>query len=76
MGVCIVAVQLFPMQLCGTPCRYAEEGMRRTVEGVLLVHQHNTIHALLLQPNPSFFRLPGGKLKPGEDGTAPCIIVL
>lgn len=51
-------------------CRYAEEGMRRTAEGILLVHQHNTIHALLLQPNPSFFRLPGGKLKPGEDGMA------
>lgn len=49
-------------------CRYAAEGMRRSVEGIVLVHKHNTLHVLLMQPNPSFFKLPGGKLKPGEDG--------
>jgi Nucleotide hydrolase len=48
--------------------RYAEEGMRRTVEGVVLVHKHRTVHVLLLQPNPAYFKLPGGRLKPGEDG--------
>ena len=42
--------------------------MRRSVEGIVLVHKHNTLHVLLMQPNPSFFKLPGGKLKPGEDG--------
>lgn len=44
--------------------------MRRSVEGIVLVHKHNTLHVLLMQPNPSFFKLPGGKLKPGEDGAA------
>lgn len=29
--------------------KYEKEGMRRTVEGVLLVHQHNHPHVLLLQ---------------------------
>jgi cleavage and polyadenylation specificity factor subunit 5 len=42
--------------------------MRRTVEGVVLVHVHRTLHVLLLQPNPQYFKLPGGRLKPGEDG--------
>jgi cleavage and polyadenylation specificity factor subunit 5 len=56
--------------------KYAEEGMRRTVEGVLLVHLHNHPHVLLLQIGDSFFKLytnqhinvcrPGGRLKPGE----------
>lgn len=49
-------------------CRYNEQGMRRTVEGVILVHKHRTIHVLLLQPTPNFYKLPGGRLKPGEDG--------
>ena len=34
-------------------------GMRRTVEGVLLVHEHNLPHVLLLQLGTSFFKLPG-----------------
>ena len=42
--------------------------MRRTVEGVVLVHKHRTVHVLLLQPSPNFYKLPGGRLKPGEDG--------
>eukprot|EP01094_Clydonella_sp_ATCC50884_P025857 TRINITY_DN6940_c0_g1_i1.p1 TRINITY_DN6940_c0_g1~~TRINITY_DN6940_c0_g1_i1.p1 ORF type:complete len:200 (+),score=50.47 TRINITY_DN6940_c0_g1_i1:168-767(+) len=45
---------------------YHKEGMRCTVEGVLLVHQHNHPHILLLQVGNSFFKLPGGKLRPGE----------
>lgn len=47
--------------------RYAEEGMRRTVDGVVLVHARRALHVLLLQAGPSFFRLPGGRLKAGED---------
>ncbi|KAL0280463.1 UNVERIFIED_CONTAM: hypothetical protein PYX00_001741 [Menopon gallinae] len=42
-------------------------GMRRSVEGVLLVHDHGLPHVLLLQLGTTFFKLPGGELKPGED---------
>ena len=38
---------------------YASIGMRKTVEGVLLVHEHNLPHVLLLQLGTSFFKLPG-----------------
>ena len=46
---------------------YEKFGMRRTVEGVLLVHEHNLPHVLLLQIGTTFFKLPGGELQPGED---------
>lgn len=46
---------------------YSTYGMRRTVEGVLLVHEHNLPHVLLLQLGTSFFKLPGCEVKPGED---------
>jgi cleavage and polyadenylation specificity factor subunit 5 len=46
---------------------YHEQGMRRVVEGVLLVHQHGYPHILLLQIGHSFFKLPGGRLRYGED---------
>ena len=42
-------------------------GMRRSVEGVLLVHEHKLPHVLLLQLGTTFFKLPGGELQPGED---------
>lgn len=42
-------------------------GMRRSVEGVLLVHEHGLPHVLLLQLGTTFFKLPGGELMPGED---------
>ncbi|VDN22217.1 unnamed protein product [Gongylonema pulchrum] len=42
-------------------------GMRRSVEGVLLVHEHSLPHVLLLQIGTTFFKLPGGELNPGED---------
>ena len=42
-------------------------GMRRSVEGVLLVHEHGLPHVLLLQLGSTFFKLPGGELNPGED---------
>ena len=41
--------------------------MRRSVDGVLLVHEHGLPHVLLLQLGTTFFKLPGGELKPGED---------
>eukprot|EP00850_Spirogloea_muscicola_P003359 SM000013S26528 [mRNA] locus=s13:793102:795148:- [translate_table: standard] len=46
---------------------YAKEGMRTTVDGILLVQEHNHPHILLLQIGNTFFKLPGGRLKPGED---------
>jgi len=49
--------------------KYDQEGMRRTVDGVLLVHQHRHPHVLLLQIGNTFFKLPGGRLKPGEGET-------
>uniref|UniRef100_A0AAY5K4R7 Cleavage and polyadenylation specificity factor subunit 5 n=1 Tax=Esox lucius TaxID=8010 RepID=A0AAY5K4R7_ESOLU len=42
-------------------------GMRRTVEGVLIVHEHRLPHVLLLQLGTTFFKLPGGELSSGED---------
>ncbi|CAG9536144.1 unnamed protein product [Cercopithifilaria johnstoni] len=46
---------------------YEKIGMRRSVEGVLLVHEHSLPHVLLLQIGTTFFKLPGGELNPGED---------
>ncbi|EGC28564.1 hypothetical protein DICPUDRAFT_160005 [Dictyostelium purpureum] len=45
---------------------YEKEGQRRAVEGIIIVHDHGHPHILLLQDN-SYFKLPGGKLKPGEN---------
>lgn len=48
---------------------YGQRGMRRSVRAVLLVHEHNFAHILLLQRNDGKgeFVLPGGKLRPGEN---------
>ncbi|CAB3238210.1 unnamed protein product [Arctia plantaginis] len=46
---------------------FTKIGMRRSVEGVLLVHEHGLPHVLLLQLGTAFFKLPGGELNPGED---------
>jgi len=46
---------------------FNKHGMRRTVEAVLLVHEHGLPHVLLLQLGNSFFKLPGGELGVGED---------
>ena len=43
--------------------------MQRQVEAVILVHQHGHPHILLLQAANESFKLPGGFLKPGEDGS-------
>ncbi|KAL3319223.1 Nudix hydrolase 21, chloroplastic [Cichlidogyrus casuarinus] len=45
---------------------YGKTGMRRSVEGVLIVHEHKLPHVLLLQLG-SFFKLPGGELRSDED---------
>lgn len=42
-------------------------GLRRTVEAVFLVHQHNHPHVLLLQVANGYFKLPGDSLLSGED---------
>jgi hypothetical protein len=36
---------------------YDKVGMRRSVEGVLLVHEHSLPHVLLLQIGTTFFKL-------------------
>ena len=46
---------------------FEKMGMRRSVEGVVLVHEHGLPHVLLLQLGTTFFKLPGGELEPGED---------
>lgn len=40
-------------------CReeYDKFGMRKTVEGVLIVHEHGLPHVLLLQLGTTFFKL-------------------
>ncbi|KAK9828531.1 hypothetical protein WJX72_000619 [[Myrmecia] bisecta] len=47
--------------------KYQREGTRRSVDAILLVHEHNHPHVLLLQIGAAFFKLPGGRLRPGED---------
>jgi len=46
---------------------FAKHGIRRSVEAVLLVHEHGLPHVLLLQLGNTFFKLPGGEVKPDED---------
>jgi hypothetical protein len=51
---------------------YEREGLRRTVEGILLVNEHNHPHVLLLQSGGGAggaavtFKLPGGRLRHGR----------
>jgi len=52
--------------------RYKKEGLQRSVEAVLLVHNHGHPHILLLQKANQTFTLPGGWLHPGEDGVPLC----
>ncbi|KAL0698347.1 hypothetical protein Bca4012_054469 [Brassica carinata] len=47
---------------------YMKEGMRTSVDAILLVQEHNHPHILLLQIGNTFCKLPGGRLKPGENG--------
>eukprot|EP00276_Gloeochaete_wittrockiana_P001952 CAMPEP_0184676000 /NCGR_PEP_ID=MMETSP0308-20130426/88115_1 /TAXON_ID=38269 /ORGANISM="Gloeochaete witrockiana, Strain SAG 46.84" /LENGTH=110 /DNA_ID=CAMNT_0027123799 /DNA_START=27 /DNA_END=356 /DNA_ORIENTATION=+ len=54
-----------PARLARFKDKYEHEGLRRTVDGILIVHNHNHPHVLLLQIG-NFFKLPGGRLQPGE----------
>ncbi|XP_039041194.1 pre-mRNA cleavage factor Im 25 kDa subunit 1-like [Hibiscus syriacus] len=45
---------------------YAAYGLRTCVEAVILVQLFKHPHLLLLQVRNSFFKLPGGRLRPGE----------
>ncbi|RYR56292.1 hypothetical protein Ahy_A05g022032 [Arachis hypogaea] len=48
---------------------FQKEGMRTSVAGVLLVQEHDYPHLLLLKKiGETFKNLPGGRLKPGENG--------
>lgn len=46
---------------------FTEYGMRRTCEGILVCHEHNHPHILMLQIANAFFKLPGDYLKPEDD---------
>jgi cleavage and polyadenylation specificity factor subunit 5 len=46
---------------------YEQYGMRRTCEGILVCHEHNHPHILMLQIANAFFKLPGDYLKPEDD---------
>lgn len=46
---------------------FADHGMRRTCEAILVCHEHNHPHILMLQIANAFFKLPGDYLKPEED---------
>ncbi|KAF9617729.1 hypothetical protein IFM89_038229 [Coptis chinensis] len=45
---------------------YATHGLRTCVEAVLVVELHKHPHLLVLQVRNSVFKLPGGRLRPGE----------
>lgn len=48
---------------------YERRGLRRSVRAVILVHEHNFAHLLLLQRSDGKgeFALPGGRLRAGEN---------
>ncbi|KAL9107466.1 MAG: hypothetical protein Q9227_007663 [Pyrenula ochraceoflavens] len=46
---------------------YVQHGMRRTCEGILVCHEHNHPHVLMLQIANAFFKLPGDYLPADAD---------
>ncbi|RYP01890.1 hypothetical protein DL764_006037 [Monosporascus ibericus] len=46
---------------------YGAHGMRRTCEGILVCHEHNHPHILMLQIANAFFKLPGDYLRPEDE---------
>jgi cleavage and polyadenylation specificity factor subunit 5 len=46
---------------------YVAHGMRRTCEGILVCHEHNHPHILMLQIANAFFKLPGDYLHAEDD---------
>ncbi|KAE9418569.1 hypothetical protein Angca_009859 [Angiostrongylus cantonensis] len=69
------SINLFPLSnyTFGTKDAQSERdhsvGMRRSVDAVLIVHEHSLPHILLLQIGTTFFKLPGGELEVGEEET-------
>lgn len=56
-----------PERLNRLRANFERDGMRRTVEAMLVVQEHNHPHVLMFQLGPNVFRLPGGRLRAGED---------
>lgn len=46
---------------------FNQHGMRRTCEGILVCHEHNHPHILMLQIANAFFKLPGDYLHAEDD---------
>lgn len=45
---------------------YTKTGQRTTIDAVLVVHEHEHPHILLLHVNDSYYKLPGGEIEPGN----------
>lgn len=56
-----------PSPFTAPPGRFAEEGCRRSAYAALVVSSHKHPHILVLQSSSGAFRLPGGRLRPGEE---------
>ncbi|KAI0224289.1 hypothetical protein L0F63_007388 [Massospora cicadina] len=55
---------------------YKSFGVRRSVEAVILVHEHKHPHVLMFQFGGTYFKLPGDHLNPNEDeieGLSKCL---
>ncbi|WWD02171.1 hypothetical protein V865_000209 [Kwoniella europaea PYCC6329] len=50
--------------------QYAESGIRRSVEAIMLVNVHDFPHVLVLQVANAFYKLPGGYLDPVESDSS------
>jgi cleavage and polyadenylation specificity factor subunit 5 len=46
--------------------KYSTEGVRHSVDALPIVYEHGHPHVLLFQVGMSYFKLPGGRLRPGE----------
>ncbi|KAI9191384.1 hypothetical protein LWI28_007839 [Acer negundo] len=58
--------ETLPDRLIRMKSNYAAHGLRTCVEAVILVELFKHPHLLLLQIRNSIFKLPGGRLRPGE----------
>ena len=46
--------------------QYATRGIRHSVDALPIVYEHGHPHVLIFQIGMSYFKLPGGRLRPGE----------
>lgn len=58
-----------PASLLRLRAEYELTGMRQSVEAIVLVHEHNLPHVLLMQVAPTLFILPGGEVGIDEKDT-------